>query len=48
VSEENNPESIGVLRAVGGILKEVTGSPFPVIKNGSDPAGLTAVPRSCN
>ena len=48
VSEENNPESIGVLTAVGGILKEVPGSPFPVIKNGSDPAGLTAVPRSCN
>jgi len=48
VSEENNPESIGVLTAVGGILKEVPGSPFPVIKNGSDPAGLTAVPKSCN
>ncbi len=48
VSEENNPESIGVLAAVGGILKEVPGSPFPVIKNGSDPAGLTAVPKSCN
>ena len=48
VSEENNPESIGVLAAVGGILKEVPGSPFTVLKNGSDPAGLTAVPRSCN
>lgn len=48
VSEENNPESIGVLTTVGGILKEVSGSPFSVIKNGSDPAGLTAVPRSCN
>ena len=48
VSEENNPESIGVLTDVGGILKEVSGSPFSVIKNGSDPAGMTAVPRSCN
>jgi 6-phosphogluconolactonase (cycloisomerase 2 family) len=48
VSEENNPESIGVLTAVDGILKEVPGSPFSVVKNGSDPAGLTAVPRSCN
>lgn len=48
VSEENNPESIGVLAAVDGVLKEVPGSPFPVIKNGSDPAGLTAAPRSCN
>jgi 6-phosphogluconolactonase len=48
VSEENNPESIGVLAASGDTLKEVPGSPFPVIKNGSDPAGLTAVPRSCN
>ena len=48
VSEENNPESIGVLAAVDGVLKEVPGSPFPVIKNGSDPAGLTAVPKSCN
>jgi 6-phosphogluconolactonase (cycloisomerase 2 family) len=48
VSEENNPESIGVLAASGNNLKEVPGSPFHVLKNGSDPAGLTAVPRSCN
>jgi 6-phosphogluconolactonase (cycloisomerase 2 family) len=44
VSEENNPESIGVLAAHGGTLKEVPGSPFKVLPNGSDPAGLTAVP----
>jgi len=48
VSEQNNPESIGVLAAAGDTLKEVHGSPFPVIKNGSDPAGLTTVPRGCN
>jgi 6-phosphogluconolactonase (cycloisomerase 2 family) len=48
VSEQNNPESIGVLAAVGDGLKEVVGSPFHVIKNGSDPAGLTAVPKGCN
>lgn len=48
VSEQNNPESIGVLAAVGDTVKEVTGSPFQVIKNGSDPAGLTAVPKACN
>lgn len=48
VSEENNPESIGVLATNGGSLKEVPGSPFAVIKNGSDPAGLTAVPKGCN
>ncbi len=48
VSEENNPEAIGVLTTDGGSLKEVSGSPFHVLKNGSDPAGLTAVPRSCN
>ena len=48
VSEQNNPESIGVLATSDGSLKEVTGSPFSVIKNGSDPAGLTAVPRGCN
>jgi len=48
VSEQNNPESIGVLAVNGGTLKEVPGSPFHVIKNGSDPAGLTAVPKSCN
>jgi 6-phosphogluconolactonase (cycloisomerase 2 family) len=49
VSEEKNPESIGVLAgAATGKLKEVPGSPFAVIKNGSDPAGLTAVPGGCN
>jgi 6-phosphogluconolactonase (cycloisomerase 2 family) len=48
VSEESNPESIGVLAADGGTLKEVPHSPFPVIKNGSDPAGLAAVPKACN
>lgn len=48
VSERNNPETIGVLAANGDTLKEVPGSPFPVIKNGSDPAGLTAVPKACH
>jgi len=48
VSEENNPEAIGVLAANGNTLKEVPGSPFSVLKNGSDPAGLTAVPQACN
>jgi 6-phosphogluconolactonase (cycloisomerase 2 family) len=48
VSEQNTSESIGVLTANGGTLKEVPGSPFAVIKNGSDPAGLTAVPKACN
>lgn len=48
VSEQNNPESIGVLAADGDSLKEVSGSPFHVIKNGSAPAGLTAVPKGCN
>ena len=48
VSDERNPESISVLAANNGTLKEVPGSPFAVIKNGSDPAGLTAVPKSCN
>jgi hypothetical protein len=48
VSEQNNPESIGVLVEIGNTLKEVPGSPFPVMKNGSDPAGITAVPKSCN
>jgi len=48
VSEENTPEAIGVLAASGDNLKEVPGSPFPVVKNGAAPAGLTAVPRSCN
>jgi 6-phosphogluconolactonase (cycloisomerase 2 family) len=44
VSEENNPEAIAVLAANGGSLKEVPGSPFKVLPNGSDPAALTAVP----
>jgi 6-phosphogluconolactonase len=49
VSEQNNPESIGVLVVGnGGALKEVLGSPFHGIKNGFDPTGLTAVPKSCN
>jgi 6-phosphogluconolactonase (cycloisomerase 2 family) len=48
VSEQNNPAAIGVLTTDGGTLKEVPGSPFHVLKNGSAPAGLTAVPRSCN
>ena len=48
VSEQNSTESIGVLAANDGTLKEVSGSPFPVVKNGNDPAGLTAVPKACN
>jgi hypothetical protein len=48
VSEQNNPESIGVLAAVGDTLKEVIGSPFHVLRNGPDPGGLTAVPKGCN
>jgi 6-phosphogluconolactonase (cycloisomerase 2 family) len=49
VSEENNPEAIGVLAAKGDTVEEVHGSPFKVRKNGSDPAGLTAVPpKSCH
>jgi hypothetical protein len=47
VSEESNPESIGVLAVNGNTLKEVPGSPFHVIKNGSDPAGIAAVPKTC-
>jgi hypothetical protein len=49
VSEQNNPEAIGVLAASDGNLKEVVGSPFAVLKNGSDPAGLTLLPaKSCH
>ena len=48
VSEQANPESIGVLATNGDTLKEVPSSPFHVVKNGSAPAGLTAVPKSCN
>jgi Lactonase, 7-bladed beta-propeller len=48
VSEQNNPEAIGVLAPDGDTLKEVAGSPFQVMKNGFDPAGLTLVPpKSC-
>jgi 6-phosphogluconolactonase (cycloisomerase 2 family) len=48
VSEQNNPEAIGVLATNGNTVKEVPGSPFNVMKNGSDPAALTAVPaKSC-
>jgi 6-phosphogluconolactonase len=48
VSEESNPEAIGILAADGNTLKEVGDSPFHIVKNGGDPAGLTAVPRACN
>jgi DNA-binding beta-propeller fold protein YncE len=48
VSEQSTPELIGVLATDGNTLKEVAGSPFHVVKNGSAPAGLTAVPKSCN
>ena len=49
VSEQSNPEAIGVLAATGGNLKEVAGSPFAVLKNGSDPAGLTSLPaKACH
>jgi hypothetical protein len=49
VSEQGNPEAIGVLAATAGNLKEVLGSPFAVLKNGSDPAGLTSLPaKACH
>lgn len=49
VSEQGNPETIGVLAATDGNLNEVKGSPFAVLKNGSDPAGLTSLPaKSCH
>ena len=48
VSEQSNPELIGVLATDSDTLKEVSGSPFAVVKNGSAPAGLTAVPKACN
>jgi 6-phosphogluconolactonase (cycloisomerase 2 family) len=48
VSEQSNPEAIGVLASVDGLLKEVPGSPFSVIRTGSAPAGLAAVPKACN
>jgi lactonase family protein with 7-bladed beta-propeller len=48
VSEENNTEAIGVLTPNGGTLTEIAGSPFHVMKNGNDPAGLTLVPpKTC-
>jgi 6-phosphogluconolactonase (cycloisomerase 2 family) len=49
VSEQANPEAIGVLAASDGNLTEVTGSPFPVVNNRSLPAGLTAIPpKACH
>jgi 6-phosphogluconolactonase (cycloisomerase 2 family) len=49
VSEENNPEAVGVFTIAGTTLKEVSGSPYSVIKNGFDPAALIAVPsKSCH
>jgi 6-phosphogluconolactonase (cycloisomerase 2 family) len=48
VSEQNSTEAIGVLTVSGNTVKEVPGSPFQVMKNGLEPAGLTAVPpRGC-
>jgi 6-phosphogluconolactonase (cycloisomerase 2 family) len=44
VSEQKEPEAIGVLAPDDNTVVEVPGSPFSVIGNGSDPAGLTAVP----
>jgi len=44
VSEQGNPEAIGVLTPKGKTVKEVTGSPFHVIDNGDNPAGVAAVP----
>jgi 6-phosphogluconolactonase (cycloisomerase 2 family) len=49
VSEQGNPEMVGVLAASGSTLKEVPGSPFKVTSNGSDPAALVAVPtKACH
>jgi 6-phosphogluconolactonase (cycloisomerase 2 family) len=48
VSETNNPETIGVLKAKGKGLKEIAGSPFSVVANGEDPPSMIAVPgKSC-
>jgi 6-phosphogluconolactonase (cycloisomerase 2 family) len=48
VSEASNPWSIGVLGAKGTHLREIPGSPFPVVKNSFDPAGIVPVPkRTC-
>ena len=49
VEEQANPEKIGVLSASDGNLKEVQGSPFTVVKNGSAPAGLISLPpKACH
>lgn len=49
VSEEKNPEAIGVFAASGTTITEVAGSPFKVIKNGSAPAALiTLPPKPCH
>jgi hypothetical protein len=45
ISEQNNPEGIGVVMTKGTSLQEKSGSPFPVEDNGFDPASLTAVPE---
>jgi len=48
VSEDNTPETIGVLVPKGNAVKEVPKSPFSVINNGGDPPSLTALPaKSC-
>jgi len=44
VSEQGNPEMIGVLSTRKKTVREVGGSPFDVIKNGEDPASVAAVP----
>lgn len=48
VEEVNNPESIGSLAIKGKNLKEVTGSPFPVVNNNYNSSSFIAVPpKSC-
>jgi 6-phosphogluconolactonase (cycloisomerase 2 family) len=48
VEEVNSPESIGSLAMKGDTLKEVTGSPFPVVNNSYNSASFVAVPpKSC-
>jgi len=48
VEEVNNPESIGSLAIKGKNLKEVTGSPFPVVNNSYNSATFIALPpKSC-
>jgi 6-phosphogluconolactonase (cycloisomerase 2 family) len=44
VSEQSNEETIGVLSVNGNTLKEVSASPFSVLSNGGDPAGMIALP----